>query len=212
MSASKFFAALVAGGFLAAHAFAGSLPFDFKDPKGVNSVSVHLDGDVESINGYATGITGTLNFDAEKPEALTGKIVVATNTLSFSNPLMTEHARSDKWMDAEKFPTIEFTITSVKKVDKKSDTRWILTAAGTFLCHGVTKDIEVPIQVQFQKDRLADRFHNDQKGDLLVVRASFIVNRDDYGINKAMGQTVVGKDVQVDVAIVGANPTPVMKP
>lgn len=212
MSPSKCLALLLAGGFIAAQAVAGPLPYDFKDPKGVNSASVHLDGDVEAINGYATGVSGIVTFDPEKPEATTGKITVDAKSLAFSNPMMTEHSHGAQWMDVAKYPTIEFTFKSIKKVDKKSDTLFVLTAVGDFLCHGVTKEMEVPVTVAYQKGRLAARFHNDQEGDLLVLKASFIVNRDVYGINAAMGQTVVAKDVEVSVAIVGANPTPVMKP
>lgn len=35
--------------------------FDFKDPKGVNNAVFKLDAPLESINGSASGITGTVS-------------------------------------------------------------------------------------------------------------------------------------------------------
>ena len=80
-------------------AFAAPQSFDFKDPKGVNNVVFKLDAPLESINGSASGITGTVSFDAENPAATTGKIVVAANTLTVPNPMMKEHLHGEKWLD-----------------------------------------------------------------------------------------------------------------
>ena len=50
-------------------AFAVPQTFDFKDPKGVNNAVFKLDAPLESINGSASGITGTVSFDPENPAA-----------------------------------------------------------------------------------------------------------------------------------------------
>ena len=41
--------------------------FDFKDPKGVNNVVFKTDAPLESINGTATGISGSVTFDPDNP-------------------------------------------------------------------------------------------------------------------------------------------------
>src|SRR5207248_4190012 len=73
--------------------------FDFKDPKGINNAGFKLDAPLESINGTANGVSGTVAFDPENPKATTGKIVVAANTLTLPNSMQQGHMRSDKWMD-----------------------------------------------------------------------------------------------------------------
>src|SRR5687768_6380869 len=83
-------------------AYAAPRAFDFKDPKGVNNVQFHLDAPLESITGTATGISGTVFFDPEKPSATRGRIVLEAKSLSVGNPLMGEHLLGEQWLDAPK--------------------------------------------------------------------------------------------------------------
>ena len=71
---------------LATAVYAAPESFDFKDPKGVNNAVFNLDAPLESVNGSASGITGTVTFDPENPGATTGKIVVAADSLTVPNP------------------------------------------------------------------------------------------------------------------------------
>ena len=54
---------------------------------------------------------------------------------------------------------------------------------GTFTLHGVSKEITVPVKLTYLKDKLSARVPN-LKGDLLVIRANFIINREDFDIQK----------------------------
>ena len=80
--------ALLLGTSLALTATAGPQSFDFKDPKGVNNAVFLLDAPLESINGTANGVSGTITFDPENPAALLGKIVIAAASLHVPNPMM----------------------------------------------------------------------------------------------------------------------------
>ena len=84
---------------LATAVYAAPQSFDFKDPKGVNNAVFKLDAPLESINGSANGISGTVSFDPENPAATTGKIVVATASLTVPNPMQKEHLHSANWLD-----------------------------------------------------------------------------------------------------------------
>ena len=72
---------------LATAIYAAPQSFDFKDPKGVNNVVFKLDAPLESVNGSASGISDTVSFDPENPGATTGKIVVATESMTVPNPM-----------------------------------------------------------------------------------------------------------------------------
>ena len=189
---------------LATAAYAAPQSFDFKDPKGINNAGFKLDAPLESINGSASGITGTVSFDPENPAATTGKIVVAAESLMVPNPMQKEHMHSDKWLDVAKYPEITFEAKSLANVKTEGN---VTTAdvTGTFSLHGVSKDITAPIKLTYLQGKLGDRVPN-MKGDLLVIRANFSINRDDFNINKGQYEDKVADTIELTLSIAGASP------
>jgi polyisoprenoid-binding protein YceI len=189
---------------LATAAYAAPQSFDFKDPKGINNAGFKLDAPLESINGSASGISGMVSFDPENPAATTGKIVVAAETLMVPNPMQKEHMHSDKWLDVTKYPEITFEAKSLANVKTEGN---VTTAdvTGTFSLHGVSKDITAPIKLTYLKDKLSDRVPN-MKGDLLVIRANFSINREDFNINKGQYEDKVADTIELTLSIAGASP------
>ena len=126
--------------------YAAPQSFDFKDPKGVNNAVFKLDAPLESINGSASGISGTVLFDPENPAATTGKIVVASESLTVPNPMMKEHLHSDKWLDVAKHTEITFEVKSLANVKTEGN---VTTAdvTGTLTIKGVAKKITVPVKI-----------------------------------------------------------------
>jgi len=112
---------------------AADIDFDFEDPKGVNAISFHLDSLLEPISGTASGITGTISFDPQKPASLAGGIVVATSSLTVSNDKMREHLLGNGWLDAPTNPEIRFDIQSIDsvKTDGNTTTATALAACRT---------------------------------------------------------------------------------
>jgi polyisoprenoid-binding protein YceI len=187
---------------LATAVYAMPQSFDFKDPKGVNNAVFKLDAPLESINGSANGISGTVSFDPENPAATTGKIIVASDSLTVPNPLQKEHLHSANWLDTAKYPEITFETKSLTNV--KTETN-VTTAdvTGTFTLHGVSKDITAPVKLTYLKDKLADRVPT-LKGDLLVIRANFIINREDFNIQKGQYLDKVATNIDLSLSIAGA--------
>jgi polyisoprenoid-binding protein YceI len=185
-------------------ALAAPQTFDFKDPKGINNAGFKLDAPLESINGTASGISGKVTFDPENPAATQGKIVVATDSLMVPNSMQRGHMLSDKWLDAAKFPEITFESKEFKNVKTDGD----MTTAdvtGTFMLKGVSKELTVPVKLTYMKDKLGDRVPN-QKGDLLVIRASFNIKRDDFNINPGQYEDKVSDTIELTLSIAGASP------
>jgi polyisoprenoid-binding protein YceI len=185
--------------------YAAPQSFDFKDPKGVNNAVFKLDAPLESINGSASGIGGTVNFDPENPAATTGKIVVTTASLTVPNPMQNGHMHSDKWLDAAKYPEITFEAKSLANVKTEGNVT-TADATGTFTLHGVSKEITAPIKLTYLKDKLGDRVPN-LKGDLLVIRANFVINREDFDINKGQYEDKVSTNIDLSLSIAGASVT-----
>jgi polyisoprenoid-binding protein YceI len=182
---------------------ADSIKFDFRDPKKVNNVVFLMDAPLESINGTATGVSGTVSFDPAKPAATTGKIVLSTSSLHVDNPLMKKHMLDEGWMHVSKFPTIEFVVGKMTDV-KTSGTTIIATTAGKLTVKGVTKKVSVPVRLTYLKGMLIKR--NRVPGDLLVLRCDFTIKRSDYGINAGNNEEKVSDEIELKLRVAGAAP------
>ena len=190
---------------LAVALHAAPLSFDFKDPKGVNNIVFLIDAPLESINGTATGITGKATFDPENPAAVTGAISLDVKSLRVPNDTMQGHLAGERWMDAEKFPTITFEVTGASNVRKSGDsTEADLT--GNLTVKGTTRAIKVPGKLTFMKGKLKARGGSKVDGDLLVVRSSFSIKRSDYGINAGQMLDKVTDDINLTLSVVGIAP------
>ncbi len=183
---------------------ASAATFDFKDPKGVNNAQFHLDAPLESINGTANGVSGTVTVDPENFADAKGRIVIATDSLQVPNPIMNGHMHGEKWLDAKKFPEISFELKSLKGLEKDGATA-AGEVVGTFTLHGVTKEITAPVKVTYLPGRLKDRLPNVD-GDLLVIRSEFTIKRGDYGIAPGQNEDKVAGEIKITLAIAGAAP------
>lgn len=176
--------------------------FDFKDPKGINNAAFKVDAPLEAINGTATGVSGTVTFDPEKPGATTGKIVIAANTLALPNSMQQGHMRGPQWMDVAKYPEISFEAKELKNAKTEGDVT-TADAVGTFTCKGVSKEMTVPVKLTYLKDKLGARIPN-MKGDLLVIRTTFSIKRSDFNINPGPDNDKVSNEIELSLAIAGA--------
>jgi len=187
---------------LAGAAFAAPQTFDFKDPKGVNNAVFKLDAPLEAINGSASGVSGTVTFDADKPGDTKGKIVIAASSLEVPNSMMKGHMQGAQWLDVAKYPEITFEAKELKNVKTDAGTT-TADVTGSFTLHGVTKEITVPVKLTYLKDKLGDRVQG-MKGDLLVIRANFVIKRSEFGINPGTMADKVAEEINLTLNIAGA--------
>lgn len=198
--------ALLAAAALATTAHAGKIAFDLKDPKGVNNIVFKLDAPLESINGTANGISGTVLVDPAQPEVVEGKIVVDAKSLKVPNDVMQEHMLGADWLDAETHPQITFEVKEVLNPVKTSDTEGTANVKGVFTLKGVSKEITAPAKVTYLPGRLADRSNGKMQGDLLVIRTNFQINRGDFGIKQGENLDKVSDTIDISLSIAGAAP------
>lgn len=184
---------------------AAPLTFDFKDPKGVNNVVFMLDAPLESINGTANGVSGTVTVDFDHPETATGAIVVTTSSLVVPNPLMREHMLGEKWLNAKAHPEIRFEIKKISDIEK-SGNKGKADVTGVFTLNGVSKEITVEAKVNYLPGRLAERSPEKTPGDLLVIRTDFTIKRSDYNIQAGHDLDKVADEIEIELAIAGAAP------
>jgi len=187
---------------LVAHAAPQS--FDFKDPKGVNNVQFKLDAPLESITGTATGISGAIQFDPSRPQDTQGRIVLDAASLTVGNPLMANHLRSDQWLDVGKHPTIVFEAQSATNV-RTQGARVLADVTGKLTVKGVTKDVIVPVSFTYLADKAGARVNDPKvKGDLIVLRSTFQINRNDFNIKPGEMTDQVAETISLSLSIAGA--------
>lgn len=179
--------------------------FDFKDPKGVNNVVFKLDAPLEAINGSASGISGSVEFDPANPGATKGKIIVDSTSLTVPNAMMKEHLHGGQWLDVAKHPTISFEVKALKNVKADGDNT-LADATGTFTLKGVAKELTVPVKMTYLKGKLAARTNGQMKGDLLVLRSTFHINRSDYDIMPGKLSDKVSETIELTLSIAGSAP------
>lgn len=184
--------------------FGAPLTFDFKDPKGVNTVIFKTDAPLESINGTAHGVSGMATFDPENPAGIRGKIVVAASSLHVPNPTMKEHMHGDNWLNVAKHPEITFEVVSTGNA-KTEGNATTLEVTGNMTIKGVTKSLTVPVKLTYLKDKLKAR-GGPKEGDLLVLRSTFNIKRSDFGINAAKFEDKVSNEIELTFSLAGASP------
>lgn len=190
----------------AAHAVhAAAAKFDFKDPKGVNTVNFTLDAPLEAISGSANGISGEVHFDPAHPAGIKGTLTVDTASMQVPNAMMKQHMHGKDWMDVATHPAITFEAVSLSDAKTVGDvTSGNLT--GKLTMKGVTKTVTVPVKITHLKDKLEARTNGQMKGDLLVIRANFTVKRSDFGINPKAPVDKVADEVALALSVAGAAP------
>ena len=160
---------------------------------------------VEPFTGVASGISGKVTFDPADPKATKGTITVEAKSLHLMNKGMQDTLQGPDWLDVQKNPTIEFAIKKITDSKPIGDNAFELTVVGDMTCHGVTKELTVPVKATYLPGKLSDRI-SKMTGDLLVLRSSFSIKRADFGIKPDMTDKVVAEEIQVRVAIAGVSP------
>lgn len=176
--------------------------FDFKDPKEISAVSLKIDSVLEPIVGYAKGISGDLLFDPKHPERATGTVTVDAQSVQFAHDGYTQTARGYA-LNSEKFPTLSLKLRKVVKVEEVAKNKFRGIVLADFTCRGITKQKRLLVQADLHPGMAEERTGGDLKGDVLVVRTHFNVNRTEHGISEGIPENLVAETVEVDVAVVG---------
>ncbi len=182
--------------------FGNAKPFDFKDAKGVNTIIFQLDALLESISGSAGGVSGTVHFNPNEPAQTNGTIILQASSLRVDNPVLQEHMHGEEWLDVEKFPAIEFSISRLNQLEQKGRTLHAL-AEGKMSIRNVTIKMNIPVELTYLEGMLEKR--NRVPGDLLVVRSKFKVKRDDFGIKPGEYLDKVANDIEISINLAGAH-------
>ena len=176
--------------------------FDFDDPKDINAIGFFVDSELEPIRGFISGVTGAVRYNPANPESLIGTLGFGAERIQCSNSRMTRVLFGADWLKIDDFGRVQFSLKNVEAVERIDENTVRLTVSGTIMLHGLHVNQTVDIKVTYLRDA-ANRRGAKRFGDLLVLRSSFAVDRTKFGIKPDGPFDKVGRNIQIDVAIVG---------
>lgn len=181
----------------------GQKKVTLSDKVGKNQFTWVSDAPLEKINGTAEGINGTLTIDPKNVAGIRGTISAQVATMKTGNSTRDGHLRSDQWLDAAKYPTISFTVASVKDVNISGATATGV-AVGNFTMHGITKSVAVPFTLKYIEESAKTR--ERAPGDLVMLTAQFTISLKDFNIAGSRGTigSKVGETIVVKAQLFGA--------
>ncbi len=163
---------------------------------------------LEEFEGTADGIEGSFVLDPQNLEATRGQIRVAVASMRTGIARRDEHLRSPEWLDAERYPYIEFELQGLRQVriTERAAGRVVLqaVAVGDFSLHGVRKHMELPITLTYVPE--SEQTRRRAPGDLVQVQSEFTISLRDFNIRGRQGVigSRVGEVIRVKASFYGA--------
>ncbi|MCA9450145.1 MAG: polyisoprenoid-binding protein [Candidatus Omnitrophica bacterium] len=147
---------------------------------------------ISSVEGHFGKFEGTLETDLDTLEDLVLSATVEVDSIDTDNEARDKHLESPDFFNAEEHPLMTFQST---KVSKDGDELKVL---GDLTLHGVTKEVELEMEVG---GKITDPWGNERIG----LSGSGKINRQDFGLsfNKVIetGQLMVGDTVTIQLEI-----------
>jgi polyisoprenoid-binding protein YceI len=141
-----------------AWSFAEPMSYVVRDD-GKSSATFVSDAPLDTMVGKTSKVSGTLVVDPQDITKTKGSFKVPVVSLRTGNELRDEHLQGDGWLDAKKYPLIEFEITEVvlgkkdsKELKKNKETK--VQVKGKLTAHGVTKVVTTNGTVKWSDDAL----------------------------------------------------------
>jgi polyisoprenoid-binding protein YceI len=148
---------------------------------------------ITNVKGRFGTLSGTVDYDPEKPEASQIDVTIDATSIDTRDEKRDAHLRSADFFDTEKFPSLTFKSTSVKKTDDG------FAATGDLTIHGVTKPVTLEVETPSAQSK--DPWGNTRIG----ASATAKINRKDFGLNwnaaLEAGGVLVGEQVKISIEV-----------
>lgn len=146
---------------------------------------------VSNVRGEFTKVSGTVEFDPQKPESSTIQATIDAASINTRDTQRDAHLKSADFLDVEKFPTITF---RSKKIAMQPGGGKV---TGDLTIHGVTR--EIALDVEGPTEEIKDPWGKQRVG----ASATAKLNRKDFGLtwNAALetGGVMVGDEVKITI-------------
>ena len=167
-----------AAGVLLAAGAAEAEPARFRIQSEASDVGFKATSRLMDAEGKFSRITGEVTLDPKDPATAMVTLSIEAASIDTGIGMRDKHLRSGDFLDVARFPTMTFESRRVEVEGRRA------TVTGQLTRHGVTREIVVPVDVQFSESAL-------------VATGEFKLNRRDYGINYSSFLNPIGNAVHV---------------
>ena len=149
---------------------------------------------ISNVKGQFTGISGLLTLDEADIANSRIEATIDATSINTREPQRDAHLKSADFFDVEKYPSLVFRSTAVKRTGDEE-----LAVTGDLTIHGVTK------QVVFSVDGPAPQAKDPWGNTRIGLSATTKINRKDFGLtwNAALetGGILVGEEVTITLDV-----------
>jgi len=184
---SRFFLIIVTALAMAASAAAQAATWQIDPNHSAAQFSVRHLG-VSTVRGAFMKVSGSANYDPADPSKTTLEATIDTASVDTRVQMRDNDLRSARFLDVEKYPTINFHSKQVKSAGTGK-----LQITGDLTIHGVTK--EVVLDVDGPSAPIPDPMHMGKAR--IGASATTKINRQDFGVSGAAA--MVGDDVTITI-------------
>lgn len=163
----------------AAPAMAASRTFAVDtDKHSPNEVSFTSKAAIVKFTGRTAKLSGDAKIDVDNVATSSGTLSIPLTTLDTGIAMRNEHMKGA--IQAEQFPTATFKFTDIKVAGNKLKTNAPVegTATGTMTLHGVTKTLNVPVELTWLPQTDAQY----RPGDWIHISSAFKLKLTEFGI------------------------------
>jgi polyisoprenoid-binding protein YceI len=147
---------------------------------------------VTNVRGSISSTKGTVNWDPKDPGKSSVEAVLETATLDTQSAYRDKDLKGADFFNVEKFPTLTFKSTSVKRVGNG------LKIYGDLTLAGVTK----PVVLDATEPSAPQKNPNPQVGGVLSgLEATTSIKRTDFNFAAKYPNAVVGDDIQITIDV-----------
>ena len=148
---------------------------------------------VTTVRGTFTDVTGVIHLNAEDIAASSVEVRLCTASVNTNNEQRDEHLRSQDFFNAERWPEIIFTSSTIDEVEESN-----YMVVGDLTIRDVTKQVAIPIALL--------GVQRDPMGNLRAgFEATRRLNRRDFGLHWNMpldaGGVLVSEKVSLEFEI-----------
>ncbi|WP_437736147.1 YceI family protein [Sorangium sp. So ce1335] len=148
---------------------------------------------ISNVRGEFEGVAGEVTYDPRRPEASQVSAAIDAASIRTRNDERDAHLRSADFLDAERYPTITFVATSVRRRGDGLD------VVGDLTIRGVSREVTLAVS------ELSGEHTDPYGGRRLGATATTKIRRSDFGMSfnaiLETGGVLVGDEIAITLDI-----------